>query len=299
MIPMATAHRDFSPYYPPRARWYSPVLRATDRIGRALALDRLHVRLPGNLELLPLLAGFFVPGLAVWFRFQGLIGRTALALAALLVLAFLAFLGEALDNVVFGLLLALHASGFVAYCAPVVGHQIHRRLLLTLAILGAMTLLVYLPAQTILQDWFVTPLQFQDRVVIVGHLDSPGRLRAGDWIAYNVAGSYAYAEGGVYTNDGIDFSPVLAIPGDAVAFGPGVYRVNGVPHPALANMPESGSFRLGEKEWFVWPRLAIYSHHLNAENIIPSILLNMSRVTEGQLIGRPLRRWFWREQNLP
>ncbi len=137
------------------------------------------------------------------------------------------------------------------------------------------------------------------QVIVVGHLYSTNSLRAGDWIAYSFAGREAYTEGGVYAHAGVDFSPVLAIPGDLVAFSATAYSVNGESRPRLPYMPARGSFRLREKEWFVWPRLAITVHHENSGPVITEMLLNMSHVTEDQLIGEPLQRWFWRKQILP
>ncbi len=151
---MALARRESLPYYPPRARWYSPALKVSDRITHALALDRLRLpSLPG-LDLRQLLAAFVVPGLAVYFRSPGLIGNSALAAAALLALTFLMFLGYTVGNLAFGLLLSLHVSGFVHYCAPFIGSSLRRRILFTVATFAAIGLLIYLPAQSILQRHF-------------------------------------------------------------------------------------------------------------------------------------------------
>ena len=52
-----------SAYYPPRARWYSPFFTLGGTIQRWLALDRIRARLPREMALVGLFAGFLVPGL--------------------------------------------------------------------------------------------------------------------------------------------------------------------------------------------------------------------------------------------
>jgi hypothetical protein len=292
---MPTARRKSSPYYPPRARWYSPVLGACDSLHRSLALDRLNLALGSGVNLAELVAGFFVPGLAFYFRAPGIIGKAALVWAALLVLMFFILLGEGWDNIIFGLLLSVHVSGFVFYCTPLLGPSVWRRLAFTLGMLVAIRLLVYFPAQSFLETYGVTPLQWNERVVIVRHIYSMQSIRTGDWLAYTVSGN-GY-EGGIYAGPGLDFAQVLALPGDHILFSEHAYRVNGVLRPGLPHMPQTGSLVVPEKEWFVWPNLAI-RERAHMEPRVSEILMRMALLTEDQLIGTPFQRWFWRRQNL-
>ena len=296
---MALASQPRSPYYPPRARWYSPARTVIDKLSRILALDRLRVRISPEIELLPLIAAFLVPGLGVWLRAPRWIGRAALAAAAFLVFSFLLFLGQHLDNLVFGMLLSLHASGFVYYCTPLIDPRLWPRLLFSMAMLVAILLLVYLPAQALMQAYLFTPMRMHGQLIIVGQIYSPKNIHAGDWIAYSIAGSENFVEGGAYTRSGVDLTPVLAVPGDLVEFSTDSYRVNGVPHAKLPHMPSGGTLRVQQKEWFVWPHLAIEVHYANSDSAISESLMTMCLVTEKQLIGKPFQTWFGRRKITP
>ena len=295
---MAIASRERSPYYPPRARWYSPLLEARDRFGYELALDRLNPALGANVRLLPLLAGFFIPGVAFYFRAPGIIGKAALAWTALLLLAFVALLGNSWDNLVFAMLLSAHVSGFVFYCNPLVSSALRDRLLFTLLMVVLIRALVYYPAQTFVDNYLVSPMQWRDRVVIINREYSADAIRPGDWVAYTAQEYFVPGEGGVYAAGGLDLAPVLAVPGDVVEFSTDSYSVNGVPRPKLLHMPSSGSIVVPQKEWLVWPNLAIDVHHIEPA-VLSATLLQLSRVTEAQLIGKPFQRWFWWKQILP
>ena len=100
-----------SPFYPPRARWFTGYHYFGSLIRRRLALDRLRMR-PES-KLTQLVAGFLVPGLAVYFRGPRLWGQFALSACALLLAVYLVWLGQPLANLAFGLLLSTHATGFV------------------------------------------------------------------------------------------------------------------------------------------------------------------------------------------
>ena len=105
-----------SSYYPPRARWYGRIFYLGLAVRHRLALDR--IRMPNELTLRGLIAGFIVPGLAVYLRGPRLWGKAALCACALLFLLFIVCLGHPFGNYAFGLMLAIHASGFVYYCSP-------------------------------------------------------------------------------------------------------------------------------------------------------------------------------------
>src|SRR5271167_826144 len=102
-----------SSYYPPRARWYSPVFNLGSAVRHRLAMD--HIRLPRETTIGGLIGSFFVPGLAVYLRGPRLWGQAALLACALLFLCFIVWLGHPFGNYAFGLMLAIHASGFVYY----------------------------------------------------------------------------------------------------------------------------------------------------------------------------------------
>jgi len=137
-------------YYPPRARWYSVFFYLGNSLRRRMALDRLT--LPRDTKIGEMIAGFFVPGLAVWLRGPRLWGRAALAGSAVLILFFVVWLGYPAANFAFGLLISLHSTGFVYYCNPLLaGEPLHRRLAFTFLTLLAIGLLLYMPARNYCQ----------------------------------------------------------------------------------------------------------------------------------------------------
>ncbi len=299
---MTKIQRDSSPYYPPRARWYSGIFYFFDRMGYQWVQDRLA--LPSEMNVAELIASLLVPGLAVYFRAPRLLGKVALFLAGLLLLVFTIWLGYGVGNLAFGMLLSLHVSGFVYYCTPLFRESLGHRLLFTLATLAVLSLLVYLPAQNIVQSYLLTPLQVNGHVVVVRHIASTRSIQTGDLVAYNISTDHEYEEGGVYVfsgigfHPGIAFGPVLALPGDRIEFFADTFSVNGVSQPRLPHMPVTGSYLVPEKEWFIWPNLAIHARENVAEERLSSTLLHMALVTEEQLVGEPFQRWFWRQQIL-
>src|SRR5579859_314776 len=152
-------HEETSPYYPPRARWYSGIVSLFEAFCRWSHLDRIEADLtwPKEVKVWQLLAGAVVPGLAVWFRGPRWAGQLALGAAVLFPLIFLAGLGFLVGNLAFGLLVSLHVTGLVYYCEPLlVRHSLWLRLWFTVVVLVLMGREVYLPVRDYVQShWFM------------------------------------------------------------------------------------------------------------------------------------------------
>ena len=281
-----------SPYYPPRARWYAPLLSWGGRLRRGLALDR--VRPPAGVPWLGLLGSLLVPGLGVYVRGPRMYGQLALGLCGGLLLIFMAELGRPAANFAFGLLLAAHASSINYLLAPsLAGFRFRYRLLFSLALLILLGTLLYLPAQNYVASRGVMPLRIKERVVIVRNVGNPSALRRGDWVAYSVK---AGGDHNGYIEAGYGLGPILALPGDRVRFTPAALEVNGRPQPRRDHMPVSGVFVVPGMCWFVWHELAIGGHGYVAEATLVQTLLSMATITEPQLVGKPFQRWFWHRQ---
>ncbi len=290
-----------SAYYPPRARWYSVFFYFGNNLRRRLALDRLA--LPREMKIGELVAGFFVPGLAVWFRGPRLWGRAALTASAVLFLIFIVWLGYPAANLAFGLLVSLHCTGFVYYCNPLMATEPFRsRLAFTLLLLLAIGLLLYVPARSFIQGHCLTPLQMNGQVVVVQRIFQARHLQRGDWIAYALHDEEqgeAHNGGAVWVRAGMGLGPVLAVAGDQVVISSNTFSVNGISHPSLPHMPGAGSLTVPENHWFIWPNLDISGHGNVSEASISSTMLDMASVNATQFFGKPLHRWFWRKQILP
>ena len=247
-----------------------------------------------------LIAGFLVPGLAVYVRGPRLWGKAALVSCGLLFLLFIAWFGHPAGNFAFGLLLSIHISGFVYYCSPLLLEASFRsRLLFTLLTMMVLGLLIYLPIRNvILQHWLV-PLRVRGNVVIVHRLGVPYDIKRGDWVMYSLNSKQtgeAHNGGAVWIRAGFGWGPVLAVAGDRVVFSTNCFRVNGEAQSLLPHMPSSGEVVVPEKHWFIWPELDINGNG-NAGNI-SAIMLQMATVSQEQFIGKPFKRWLWRRQIL-
>jgi hypothetical protein len=292
---------DSSTYYPPRARWYAPVFYLGNALRRRLALDRLAM--PRDMKFGELVAGFFVPGLAVWLRGPQLWGHAALAGSALLGLIFIVGLGFPIANVAFGLLISLHTTGLVYYCNPLVaGGSFQSRLAFTFGMLLAIGVLLYLPARSFIQAHWVTPLRMNGHVIVVRRSFQARQVHCGDWVAYkfdaNAVGQN-YHGGTVWLRNGLSLGPVLALAGEQVIFSTNSFSVAGIWHTNLPHMPEAGEFTVPENHWFIWPNLDISGHGNVGEARISSALLGLADVAETNFFGKPFHRWFWRKQILP
>ena len=281
-----------SPYYPPRARWYSPLLLTTRGAMRLLALDR--IRLPSGVPLSTAVWSLLVPGLGIYLRGYRYWGRLAMGTCALLVLIFIAGLGTVAGNLAFGLLLSIHVTSVLYAFEPwLVGERFRTRLLFSACSLLALAGLVYMPAREFVQQHWLMPLRVKGRVVVVYRLGSSQGLSRGTRIAYAYEGTRCDE---LVVRHGIGIGPVLALPGDRVKFGATTFEVNGVAQPSLPHMPRVGQWTVPEKHWFVWPEIGIRGHGAASREAVAAALLHVGTITETQMIGRPFKRWLWRRQ---
>lgn len=281
-----------SPFYPPRARWHSPLRRIGSAVGRFLSLERL--RRPGQVSLVPLLLGALVPGLAFYLAGRRFWGRFAFGGCLLLLSVFVTEMGYTLGNIAFGLAISVHATGLTLLLEPwLVAATFGRRMLWSLALLGALGWLLYMPVRSFINNNWFAPLRVNGRVFVINKAGVPGQLHRGEWLAYSLSG-------GDFTRAGFGMGPVLAISGDRVQFGPATYEVNGVSHPALPSMPSTGGFEVPRNHWFVWPEFDMGGHGYGGqEAVVAQAILRAAMITESQFEGKPFKRWFWHRQLPP
>jgi hypothetical protein len=283
-----------SPFYPPRARWFSLFFHRGDVTRRRLARDRLKI--PRTMTVAELLAGFFVPGLAVYFRGPRLWGRAALLTSVALLLLYVVWLGYPAANLALGMLISIHSTGFVYYCKPLMAEENFRsRLTFTLLALLAMVLLLYWPARSLVQQYLLTPLSMNGKVLVVQRAFLTHTTQRGDYVAYSLAETL---EGAAH-NGGMGLGPILAVAGDHVIFSEKGFSVNGILRPSLPHMPRAGEWIVPEKRWFIWPNLAISGHGNVSEQRISKTMLDLADVPAAQYLGQPFHHWFWRQQTLP
>jgi hypothetical protein len=252
-----------SPFYPPRARWYSSFVYLGNALRRRLALDRLT--LPREMKAGELVAGFFVPGAAVWLRGPKTWGRAALAGSAALVIFFIVWLGYPEADLALGLLISIHATGFIYYCNPLMaGGPFRFRLAFTILVLLALGLGFYLPIQHSIQAHWLMPLRNGNQVIIVSIQHDPASLKPGDWAAFSA-------------DHNLLFGLIVGQGGDRV-----------------------GSVTVPENHWLIRTQIARrYYHHGFLGGVSSEIIEQLTIVSPEEFIGKPFKRWFWRKQILP
>jgi hypothetical protein len=297
---MARAHipEEASAFYPPRARWYSSFIHLGYAWRRRMALDRLVM--PQDLRLDELIAGFLVPGLAVWLRGPRIWGQAALAGSAALCLVFMIWMGYPVANLAMGLLISLHSSGFVYYWRPVLAKKSFR-CRLGFSILSSMVigLLLYTPGRILMQEYLLMPLRMNDQVFVVQRISRARYVQQGDRVAYalhEVREGEGEEGGAVQAHAGMGIGPVLAVSGDQIEFSTSTFSVNGVSYAALPYMPHSGALTVPENHWLIWPRLDMSREGHVRDVMIGDAFLELASVSHTQYLGRPFHHWFWRKQ---
>jgi hypothetical protein len=251
------------PFYPPRARWYSRFLY--------LGLATRHwpvlgpMRLPKEMTFKGVILGFLIPGLAVQLRGPRFWGTIALSACAVLFLVFIVWLGYPFGNFAFGLLLSIHASGFVYYCSPYLqGREFSHRLIFTLLVLAAIGLGFYLPIQHTIQNHWLMPLRNGGQVIIVAVQRCPASLNHGDWAAFA-------------REDSVFFGPIVGLGGERV-----------------------DSLTVPEDQWLIHAQYnrRYYHRDMPVFSTASDVVVQSVIVSREEFIGRPFKYWFWRKQIL-
>jgi len=195
--------------------------------------------------------------------------------------------GQNLGGYAFGLGLALHAVGVAAFFeARFPSASIAARFLRPLG----MTLAVGLIAPPVIGSLarrVVIPVATSEGVLLINPRATAAPVRAGERVAYRLPRSFV---ANTRVAAGVYLGRVLAGPGATVAFGTGVYTVDGASRPALPHMPETGAQVVPPDQTFIWPTVAGFAGWGRG--------FDFSRVVvpDSALVGRPYRRWFWRTQ---
>jgi hypothetical protein len=291
---MARTHTDRMPssYYPPRARWYSRFFYPCFAVHRALHLEKIH--LPSGLSPAQFLLSLIGPGFsfcALGRRIEGVLFLSAYGLGGVV---FVVWLGYPAASVAYGLMVASHAISLIYLelrwrprDAPSL------KLAFAVATLLAVGLAVYRPLLGFIERHLLLPVRTTQGVVVVLRTADLESSRPGDWAVCRVKESGAV---GFWLESGFTIGPVLARAGDRVRFGTNSFSVNGVEQPSRRNMPVSGELTVPENRWFVWPDLAIRGQANAAA--VNEVLIRAALVSRDEFVGRPLKRWFWRRQEL-
>jgi len=283
-------------YYPPRARWYSPLIYSWSWFRRRVMLDR--IKLSSGINGSRVLLSLLVPGYAFAAYGQRAIARAVYGSYLLAAAIFVVWLGYFPSSVAFAAMISLHMSGVVY----LMGREsstldLRRRVVWSMLAFSVMCLGVYYPLQRQLEKRLVMPLRVGNQVVIVSPWGRAGSIKRGDWVAYRI---HEAAGDHVYVPTGMGFGRVQAVAGDRVVFTPQSWRVNDRVLPRRTHMPVQETWVVPEKHWFIWPDSTIsISGDQQQNEAVSRLLREIAMVSEEQFAGTPLRRWFWRRQILP
>jgi hypothetical protein len=291
-----------SHYYPPRARWYSPVFKIGYEIRRLLRLEK--VRLPAGFSCAEVGLSLLVPGFALFANRRRLLGWIFLGVYCFSALVFVVALGYQAGGVAYGLMISAHATSiiFLETCWLRDRRPFGFRLALAGLTLLVVWLGIYAPLVGFVERHWIMPLSVRGRAVIVRRAALPRNIRRGDWVMYSLEAAYVgdgHRGGAVQVQPGFGWGPVLAVAGDRVEFSTNQYLVNGLARPLLPYLPRSGELVVAEKHWFIWPELDMVVHGNVGEASITEQMLRLASVSEDQFVGKPFHRWFWRRQISP
>lgn len=290
-------HEVRSPFYPPRAKWYSRAFCALDSLRHLLFLE--HLRPSIRIKVSRLLLALAVPGVAFFFINRPRTGRVVLWSYGALFLLFLVGYGSTWATLAFGLMLALHAMSWASLLELwVESKSWKQRLVNALLALLLVSTFIYMPAQRLMQNRLVIPLRIHNATILVIP-SNPYHLRPGATAIFRIEAGGA---SGLRIREGYVISEILAQPGDRILFDKGTYRVNGASHSALPQMPAEGEWVVPENHWFIWPFSSIGIHG-DLRAVPPGtanmVVHDLAMVAQSNMVGRPMRWWFWRKLYVP
>ena len=284
-----------SSYYPPRAGWSRSFHNITYAAKRRLHIEKLNVpRLAIDISTPELILCLLLPGFSFYDAGWKRMGITTTIVWFVTACVFLTFLGYTTANVAFGLMMSMHVSSIIYLLNRVTpGAGLVRRLGLSLAVLFVVGQLVYALGLRWFQTHVFMPLQLGDKVYVINCMTPVRSIHRGDLIACHVERT-GYRN--VWIQQGYLLDRILAGPRDQVEFTADAVRINGLSSPRLPLMLAEGSLVMPENTWLVWPSLRTVTRYNASEYDIGKTVLQMAQVHREQVIGKPFRRWFWRDQ---
>jgi hypothetical protein len=290
-----------SKYYPPRARWYSPLWQWFYVVGR-----KLHVPEHSSVtkqDFYCLLLGLALPGWSWLWSPKPILGVALGSAYLLLAFVFLAWVGQPISNLAFTLMISIHAAGILRMKSSV---KVWKRILLSVVVFVAVAQCLYVPLRNAMERHWFAPLQFNGKTIVVLMNQESSNVTRGSWVVYslessrqnatNVTNSYGY--GAVIVEGGNTLGRILAVGGDEVVFESHRILVNGRPQQRRDTMPVEGSIAVTHGRVFVWPEMNVRMTTGMGAAVQPT-LLRLAVVPETVIVGKPFDRWFWREQKLP
>ncbi len=280
-------------FYPPRARWFSPLCNA----GYVLR-ERLHLgalRLPRGLGPGGFALAALVPGYAFSLFGRPRLGWALTAAYGLALAVLVVWLGHGVASLAMGGMISIHVASLLhlldRWPAPVTPR---RRVARALGVAIGVGGLIYLPAQWFVENHLFLPLRIHDRVLIVAAGTRASTIARGDLIAFRIP---AGAEDHARRRAGFGLGRVEALSGERITFEEEGYVIGLVRRPLRPYMPKAEAWVVPEKHWFVWPDSGMRASGAAAEGA--ALMRELALVPEARLVGKAFPRWFGRSQVEP
>jgi hypothetical protein len=285
-----------SPYYPPRAHWYSSLWRWWYPFKRRLYLEKLP-RL-GQHEIGRTLLGLVLPGWALLWSTRPMWGVVLGMAYCAAVPVFLIWRGYPASNIALMLMITIHAGSVLRIEQS---DALWKRCFWSLVVFLALGGMVYTPLVNLMErHWFVA-LRVGDRVIRIRTGVKSEKIRRGDWIAYRI-GELGFRHGyetPLRVQGGCTLGRVMAVAGDEIAFTSQNLLINGEVFPLLSRMPTNGTFQVEQRHWFIWPEMTVGGELHLEQSIISETMMTLANVPETSYVGIPYHRWFGRQQTVP
>ena len=291
-----------SPFYPPRARWWSWGFYPWFRFQRALHLEKIHS--PMGFSAGETILALLIPGLSFCTLGRRMLGLSILAVYCVSVPVYIVRLGFMEGNFAYGLILAAHATSVFYVLSHWLGQLgFGAKLGLAFVSLIAVWLALHFPLVNYFERHVAVPLLVRGQVVVMHPRLVPAEIKRGDRIMFDLKekeiGQAHGGGGAVWVRAGVGWGPVLGLPGDQILFSTNSFSVNGALRPLLDHMPTNGEMMVPTNRWFVWPEFAINSRGNISEANITALIMQLGTVSVTQMTGRPYPTWFWRKQKIP
>ena len=288
------ANSQISPYYPPRAGWYSYFCSFWYPLRRWLYLDRLNRIGLGDVGSFVL--GLVLPGWSLVWSDRPIWGVILGTTYCVAVPVFVVWRGYIISNLALMTMLSIHAGGILR-AEP--STTFLSRCLWSVAAFLLIACLIYTPLIRLMERrWFVA-FKMNDHVVCVRTGVNPIRVQRGDWIAYQLSdmGIRHYGQH-IVVNSGCTLGKVLGVAGDVLTFTSNKVLVGVQEFAPLPYMPTKGTVTVQAGSWFVWPQMNVDTHGMG-NDVVSSTMMQLAKVDEKSYIGTARQQWWWRRQTLP
>jgi hypothetical protein len=230
---------------------------------------------------------FIVLGRPFW-------GWSIIVTYVVLLSLYIVFLGSNLsDNCGTSAVLLHIFSAFRGMRSSLMDSSIGHRLSTYAATTAFLVFVIYYPAVHFGQGYWVLPLQRAGQPIVLSVRAPAKSVRLGDYVAYQMT---RFSQDNVYIQSGISIDRVLALPGSTVRFFSDRYEVDGRKFIRLGLMPQEGEFVVPNRQWFIWPSLAVGMNHGVREDQVASALSHVMMVDQDSYRGKAFKRWFFRDQ---